>query len=55
MNNNNHNYLLSDLSKLKGVGKKIENLLRKKGINNIYFDSVYGILKYTPVVLEDIT
>ena len=44
MNNNNHNYLLSDLSKLKGVGKKIENLLRKKGINNI-FDLLWKLPK----------
>ena len=44
MNKNSHNYLLSDLSKLKGVGKKIENLLRKKGVNNI-FDLLWKIPK----------
>ena len=29
-NKRNYNYLLSDLSKLKGVGVKITNLLKKK-------------------------
>ena len=30
MNNNTYNYLLSDLKKLKGVGAKTYNLLKKK-------------------------
>ena len=29
----NYNYLLSDLTKLKGVGNKIATLLKKKKIN----------------------
>ena len=29
-NKKNFNYLLSDLTKLKGVGNKISNLLKKK-------------------------
>ena len=29
-NKKNHNYLLSDLTKLKGVGNKIANSLKKK-------------------------
>jgi len=44
MNKNSHKYLLSDLSNLKGVGKKTENLLRKKGINNI-FDLLWKLPK----------
>jgi len=35
-NKSNYKYLLSDLSKLKGVGIKTVNLLKKKKINNIY-------------------
>jgi ATP-dependent DNA helicase RecG len=35
-NKRNYNYLLSDLNKLKGVGNKISNLLKKKKINNIF-------------------
>ena len=30
MNMNNYDFLLSDLSKLKGVGKKTTNILKKK-------------------------
>ena len=30
INKKNYNYLLSDLTKLKGVGIKIANLLKKK-------------------------
>ena len=44
MNKNSHKYLLSDLSNLKGVGKKTESLLRKKGINNI-FDLLWKLPK----------
>ena len=29
-NNNNYEYLLQDLSKLKGVGKKTAEILKKK-------------------------
>ncbi len=35
-NKSNYKYLLSDLSKLKGVGVKTANLLRKKNINNVF-------------------
>jgi len=40
----NYNYLLSDLSSLKGVGPKITNLLKKKKINNI-FDLLWKLPK----------
>ena len=36
MVNNTYNYLLSDLKKLKGVGQKTYNILKKKKINNIF-------------------
>ena len=36
MNMNNYNFLLSDLSKLKGVGNKTVEILKKKKINNIF-------------------
>ena len=36
MINNTYKYLLSDLKKLKGVGAKTYNILKKKGINNIF-------------------
>ena len=36
MNMNNYNFLLSDLSKLKGVGNKTAEILKKKKINNIF-------------------
>ena len=32
INNNTYNYLLSDLKKLKGIGIKTSNLLKKKKI-----------------------
>jgi ATP-dependent DNA helicase RecG len=35
-NKSNYEYLLSDLTKLKGVGAKTTNLLKKKKINNIF-------------------
>ena len=41
-NNTNYEYLLSDLSSLKGVGTKTKNLLKKKNINNNY---TFGKLK----------
>ena len=44
MNKNSHKFLLSDLSNLKGVGKRIENLLKKKGVNNI-FDLLWKLPK----------
>ncbi len=44
MVNNSYNYLLSDLKKLKGVGIKTYNLLKKKGINNI-FDLLWRLPK----------
>ena len=30
VNNNTYNYLLSDLKKLKGIGSKTSNILKKK-------------------------
>tara|TARA_B100001121_G_C18688433_1_gene621838 strand:+ start:331 stop:2382 length:2052 start_codon:yes stop_codon:yes gene_type:complete len=44
VNKKNYNYLLSDLTKLKGVGIKIANLLKKKRINNI-FDLLWKLPK----------
>ena len=41
---NNYNFLLSDLTKLKGVGAKTANLLRKKKVNNI-FDLLWKLPK----------
>ena len=35
-NTNNYEYLLEDLSKLKGVGKKTVETLKKKKINNLF-------------------
>ena len=43
-NKSNYEYLLSDLSNLKGVGTKITNLLKKKKINNI-FDLLWKLPK----------
>tara|TARA_B100001029_G_scaffold165204_1_gene156687 strand:+ start:340 stop:2385 length:2046 start_codon:yes stop_codon:yes gene_type:complete len=34
--NNNYEFLLNDISKLKNIGKKTSNILRKKNINNIF-------------------
>ncbi len=44
MTNNTYNYLLSDLKKLKGVGTKTYNILKKKNINNI-FDLLWRLPK----------
>ena len=44
VNKSNYKYLLSDLSTLKGVGNKTQNLLKKKGINNI-FDLLWKLPK----------
>ena len=33
---NNYDFLLSDLSKLKGVGKKTVEILKRKKVNNIF-------------------
>ena len=44
MVNNTYNYLLSDLHKLKGVGAKTCNMLKKKKINNI-FDLLWRLPK----------
>ena len=44
MINNTYKYLLSDLKKLKGVGAKTYNILKKKGINNI-FDLLWRLPK----------
>ncbi|MDA9153243.1 ATP-dependent DNA helicase RecG, partial [Candidatus Pelagibacter sp.] len=43
-NKSNYEYLLSDLTKLKGVGAKTTNLLKKKKINNI-FDLLWRLPK----------
>ena len=43
-NTNNYNYLLSDLTKLTGVGKKTMEILKKKKINNI-FDLLWRLPK----------
>jgi ATP-dependent DNA helicase RecG len=43
-NKSNYEYLLSDLTRLKGVGTKTTNLLKKKKINNI-FDLLWKLPK----------
>ena len=43
-NKNNYDYLLADLSKLDGVGKKTMEILKKKKINNI-FDLLWRLPK----------
>ena len=43
-NKSNYEYLLSDLTELKGVGAKTTNLLKKKKINNI-FDLLWKLPK----------
>ena len=43
-NKTNYEYLLSDLSSLKGVGDKTKNLLKKKNINNL-FDLLWKLPK----------
>ncbi len=43
-NNNNYEYLLNNLTKIKGVGKKTTEILKKKGINNI-FDLLWRLPK----------
>ena len=43
-NKSNYEFLLSDLTKLKGVGAKTTNLLKKKKINNI-FDLLWRLPK----------
>ena len=40
----NYEYLLSDLSLLKGVGTKTSNLLKKKKVNTI-FDLLWKLPK----------
>jgi len=51
-NKSNYKYLLSDLSHLKGVGKKTMNLLKKKKINSI-FDLLWKLPKsYTDLSLS---
>ena len=44
MNNNTYNYLLSDLKRLKGIGIKTSNLLKKKKISTI-FDLLWKLPK----------
>ena len=43
-NKNDYNYLLSDLTKLKGVGSKTASLLKRKKINTI-FDLLWKLTK----------
>jgi len=43
-NKNNYDYLLSDLTKLSGVGKKTMEILKKKRVNNI-FDLLWRLPK----------
>ena len=43
-NKRNYEYLLSDLSSLKGVGEKTKSLLKKKNINNL-FDLLWKLPK----------
>ena len=43
-NKNDYNYLLSDLTKLKGVGRKTASLLKRKKINTI-FDLLWKLPK----------
>ena len=43
-NTNNFDYLLADLTKLNGVGKKTMEILKKKKINNI-FDLLWRLPK----------
>ena len=43
-NKSNYEYLLSDLTNIKGVGVKTTNLLKKKKINNI-FDLLWKLPK----------
>ena len=43
-NKSNYKYLLSDLSKLKGVGSKTANILKKKKVNSI-FDLLWKLPK----------
>ncbi len=43
-NKNNYDYLLADLSKLDGVGKKTMEILKKKKVNNI-FDLLWRLPK----------
>ena len=44
VNKSNYEYLLADLTTLKGVGVKTTNLLKKKNINNI-FDLLWKLPK----------
>ena len=43
-NKNNYNYLLSDLTKLSGIGTKTKEILKKKKINNL-FDLLWRLPK----------
>ena len=43
-NKNNYDYLLADLTKLNGVGKKTMQILKKKKVNNI-FDLLWRLPK----------
>ena len=46
-NKKNFNYLLSDLTKLKGVGNKISNLLKKKRLTLylIYYGNYLNLIQ----------
>ncbi len=43
-NKNNYDYLLSDLTKLNGVGKKTMEILKEKKVNTI-FDLLWRLPK----------
>ena len=43
-NNNTYKYLLSDISKIKGVGNKTSTLLKRKKISSI-FDILWRLPK----------
>ena len=41
---NNYEFLLQDLTKIKGVGKKTSQILKRKKINNL-FDLLFRLPK----------
>ena len=53
-NKRNYEYLLSDLSSLKGVGTKTKNLLKKKNINNL-FDLLWKLPKLSLIHISEPT
>ena len=49
-NKNNYDYLLADLTKLNGVGKKTMEILKKKKVNNI-FDLLWRLPNHIQIEL----